>query len=343
MGAGYTRWFREGGGIFLRPATHYMLGIMEECKACNYEVVAKPVSLPNGHLLYRPALGLYIPWPKQVETFRNMFKPDTKYVAISTAPHRDWMKYFLDRYRGLPYVSIDTETQGTWMGLGRNPNPELKASRALMNENQLKHYRKDAMPITIEEKKSRFLRTGGSFTPKQKAVSNTSTVVLCGTNRCPVTPQLPTVIPSMHAHYIYDVNPTSFKEEYFVKERDHNFENILQNTEQNIWVASGNRRLYIKDNSVYPGIMTHNKSMADKHLVNTMRYLVASWLEVKKVILASGRQDTPVFIQRQYKAIELTPNAASMYLTVLPCWPTLCNEVKERFGAEALTAILDGF
>lgn len=317
MGAGYTRWFKEGGFIGLFDKAEF-----------------------NGQFWY------------QVDPPQVVATPVWPTKKTSILPGKDDL---LDAFLGLAEntkrkdfisplsLSFDNETYKGWdLGYGLSQT-------VLMNKDQLKYYRKDAMPITVEEKKNRFVRAGGSFDQMVRTtVDGQSWIKKCSVTSAKHCSIVPSYIIPYSGHYHPDTERMARVTEE--KERDHNFENILQNTEENVWVASRNRRLYIRDNSIFPGYSDprNEKSMTDKHLVNTMRYLVSNYKEIKDRVLKVISPENAVGILAstwtvKRKDLLECKHAPDLYSEILPCWPTLCSEVKERFGAEALTAILDGF
>ncbi len=207
----------------------------------------------------------------------------------------------------------------------------------ILDESREKWEEKEQNLSTNETKKQRFLNAGGAF--DKHRVSEMSAVVLCSAKNCPVIPALQSVIPSMHAHYIYDVDKQTYKKSDFLSKRDHNFENILQNTDEYVWHAARDRKFYIRESQRDILIDGRYPKMADKHLISTIRYLVAAWVEIQKIFNPKPKNAVNIIL---WQSIQACKNAPSLYEIILPCWPILVNETIQRFGPDALTSLLDG-
>lgn len=338
MGAGYTRWFRPGGDIWVyetigNPSNHRRVShmpsdiILERFPHFKdkYHIVAKPV-WPSKKSFF----GLYDPQPvsyfaqAMVDGYTvHKFGEDIYFlqpnrIYISTEPSKDWVNNWYKNYKKHPYVSIDTETQGTWLGLDRK---ETK--------------------VPTVSKQQRFLDAGGSFSKPEASFIDRDNIVIAICYDGQYCKRRPIYRPNMVNHYHPVVKP-AVKEVWFVTARTHNFENILQNTDENIWHAARDRKFAIRESRAMVGIHNAYASMADKHLVSTMRYLVAAWKEIQKIVVDNYYAESWAFVILHKKKIEDAKNAPSFYAIILPCWSTLVSEFVERFGSEALTSVLDG-
>lgn len=203
-------------------------------------------------------------------------------------------------------------------------------------------YGKETKVPTVS-KRQRFLDAGGSFSKPEMYFTDRNNIAIMPCYNGPTCRARPVYEAggSIHFH-----NSVQKEKNWFVKDRTHNFENILQNTNENIWHAARDRRFYIKQGQGFGYI--GKETMADKHLISTMRYLVAAWEEIKKEAITklssmlSQRNSISGILQEKKNEINACENAPSFYLDILPCWATLTAEFVERFGSEALTSVLDG-
>lgn len=314
MGAGYTRWFREGGNIELKQDTFF--DGWNWIALPNF-VFVKPV-WPLGKIInIGPGKEEMYFFTPGTMIFDNLIKPKDprKPVFLSTMPHRDWMKDFfanLNEYNTTNYVK--------YQGIIR----EVK------------------VPV---DKKQRFIEAGGSFQKKINP-STIGHIVLCMQPGCILGARVEIHGTTFIGHGHTTTGAiSSEKTKEFIENRTHNFENILQNTKKNVWVASRDRRFRITERAT--SLVDNLSPMADKHLVSTMRYLVAAWEEIKPIVInnlarahangASGAVEVKIINVRECK------HAPDLYSEILPCWPTLVNETVHRFGSDALTALLDGY
>lgn len=175
------------------------------------------------------------------------------------------------------------------------------------------------------DKKTRFLNAGGSFgfTPTKGFI--------CFAHPCYIHGRQNIVNPNpanTHIH-IDPVHAKKVTNRTIEPEKHYKF--ILENKETTHWHASGDRRLMIDDKD----------SVVDKHLVNIMRFLIENWQDICKAYLDTVPNYGAIFSIRNF--IINAQNAPTFFALVLPCWGMLVNETVNRFGAEALTALLDGF
>lgn len=315
MGAGYTRWFRPGGdiGIFL-----LWNNVPSERVPC----IRKP-----RH--YRPEYEIRVKpvWPSNKTSVlpNDLYPAHTiEFVSVNPSFKHTVHKFDKDIYFFQPDVTPDV----TYIDEAAN-----------FTEEQIKEFwntigKKIKGEKVPTNKRQRFLDAGGRF---EKQSTDNSELYICKNYICNTKPRY--FIPLASAFHYHPIG--TINEAWFVKDRTHNFENILQNTNKNIWHAARDRKFYIRDNSRYAGPKTY-VPMADKHLISTMRYLVAAWEEIKKIVLKDTGPHQYSFVYRLNQRIYSTKNAPSFYEIILPCWPTLVSEFVERFGSEALTSVLDG-
>lgn len=319
MGAGYTRWFRPGGWIgFLHDKEGYTnVPLTDICIECT--VFAESV------------------WPSK-KSFFGLYDPQpVNYFAQAIVDRHTVHKLGEDIYFFTPGVTyIDEATK-----IKEEQWEELKNSDLLGNLSRLADFYRKETKVPNVSKRQRFLDAGGSFSQPtiRTTVEGSVWVKKCHVTDSDKCRQEPKYIVPYSGHYHPDFERMSVPS--YVKNRTHNFENILQNTDENIWHAARDRKFYIKQGQGFGYI--GKDTMADKHLISTMRYLVAAWKEIQQQIFKANKSfpNYGMFKQLILKSGQ-AKNAPSFYEIILPCWPTLVSEFVERFGSEALTSVLDG-
>ena len=125
------------------------------------------------------------------------------------------------------------------------------------------------------------------------------------------------------------------------EEKKSHFANIFSNTSEYIWVASGDRKFHISEG--HGRIVAGYPALADKHLINIMRYLITNWKEMRSAVDSDLMAITKKYPTLKIIGTNENDSTAPKFLEkfVKP-WPSLVNEVVNRFGPDALVALLDG-
>lgn len=118
-------------------------------------------------------------------------------------------------------------------------------------------------------------------------------------------------------------------------EGEKHYNIILNNSSPNYW-ESWNERILMID------------SMADQHLINTMRFLMRNFASIKASYwnMCNNPTELPASmrasVRKRTTETMALKTSASFYTEILPCFPALAEEIVKRFGQRALRSLYDG-
>lgn len=122
------------------------------------------------------------------------------------------------------------------------------------------------------------------------------------------------------------------------------FNIVLDNSSDRYWRSSDSRTTLISE-------------MVDQHLINTMRFLMRNFERIKQQYLQrtldlynfNSSSDHPpmtagvsTLVYKHKNTVMKIKTSASFYTEILPCFPTLAEEIVKRFGQRALRSLYDG-